>query len=243
MKICARLSLAAVLFLPAYALAGSSSTDWSLGAGGLYSWAGGSNSLVGTNIPAFGVLGDSTPSNNLASLSIVNGLLNFTSGAFSGTSTSWSWTGGGTLNLTGCIAGVTTAKGVACNGQNNVVLIADDFTSVQIVPQISLGPLSFDAVFGNVTGTINASVAAYFGVPTAFSIGTFTSDIATLGYDGQPFVGSNISGVLKADPPNPSMPEYWGLGETAGLFLLTLMGLMPRFRLSVSRFVQNSLKS
>jgi hypothetical protein len=206
------LASAALMLAPMISFAGSSSTDWTLGPGGLYSFAGGTSSLIGTDIPIVSVLGDSTPSENGVSLSVIDGLLNFTSGA--GTSGTWNWASGGTLDITGCIAGVTAS----CNPTSNV-LVNDDFTSVSIV---QVGG-AIDAVFGNVTGTLEQSVASYFGVPTAFSTGSFTAVIATTGSTGSAFIGTDLLGVLKADPPPVNTPENWSMGESLGFFMIAII--------------------
>jgi hypothetical protein len=220
--------MTAFLLTPEGAFAGPSSTDWTLGPGGSYTWAGGATSLIGSDIPILSVLGDSTPANNGVSLLVTDGLLNFTSGVFDGTSTTWSWAGGGTLNLTGCIAGVTAAS---CTGSNNVALVSDDFTSVSIV-QIA-GAL--DAVFGNVTGTINSSVAAYFGgIPTNFSTGSFTTAILTSGAPGSSFNGSDLLGLLKADPVT-NTPENWGLGESLAFFAFVMIAFAAMSRRGLLR--------
>jgi hypothetical protein len=213
------LAAAALMLAPVAGLAGSSSTDWTLGPGGLYSFAGGASSLVGSDIPIVSVLGDSTPNQNGVLLSVTDGLLNFTSGP--GTSGTWNWSTGGTLDITGCITGVTTN----CNPSTNV-LVNDDFTSVSIV---QVGG-AIDAVFGNVTGTLEQSVASYFGVPTAFSTGSFTAVIATTGSTGSAFVGTNLLGVLKADPPAMNAPEYWSIGESVGFFGIVIVAFAVLIR-------------
>src|SRR5579862_5253242 len=126
-------------------------TDWSLSSGGLYTSSGGDGVLTGSNIPILSVTGDGTPSKNGSTLSILDGVLNFTSGSYDGTGSTWTWGAGGILNLTGCIAGVTSSK---CTGLNNVVLVSDDFQSLQIVNQ---GGFT-DAVFGNISGQDRKSV-------------------------------------------------------------------------------------
>ena len=215
-------TMAALMVAPTMSFAGPSSTDWTLGPGGLYSYAGGTSSLIGTNIPVLSVLGDGTPAENGSLLGVVGGMLDFTSGGFNGTSTTWSWSKGtGTLNLYGCIPGVTTS----CNPSTNV-LVSDDFTSVSIV---QVGG-AIDAVFGNVIGNLEASVASYFGVPTAFSTGSFTAVIATTGTPGSSFIGSNLLGVLKADPPGVAAPEYWGFGESIGFFGFVVLGFALMLR-------------
>jgi hypothetical protein len=211
------LVMAALVLAPAVGYAGSSSTDWTLGPGGLYTWAGGTSSLIGSAIPVLSVLGDSTPDNNGVSLPVIDGSLSFTSGAFNGTSTTWSWGSGtpGTLNVTGCIAGIITP----CTPSTNV-LISDDFTSVSIVQVAG----ALDAVFGNVTGTISSSVAAYFGLPDSpatFSAGSFTAAIATTGTPGSAFFGSNLLGLIEADAV--TTPENWGISESLVFFMIAIV--------------------
>jgi hypothetical protein len=201
-------------------------TDWSLGAGGLYTSLGSDGVLTGSNIPTFSVTGDGTPVKNGSALSILDGVLNFTSGAYDGSASNWSWGAGGVLNLTGCIAGVTATK---CTGSNNVDLLSDDFQSLQIVSQ---GGFT-DAVFGNISGDLNSSVAKYFGVSQQFDTASFTTTITALGSPGSGLIGTNGSGMIKADPPSTSVPEQWGIVESLVFFVLVLScfaGLL-RFRI------------
>ena len=206
-------------------LAFADTTDWSLGLGGLYTSGGGVGSvLTGSNIPTVTITGDGTPVDNGDSLVIVDGFLNFTSGAYDGNGSNWSWGPGGVLTISGCIAGVTAT---VCTGSNNVALLSDDFQSVQIEPVLG----SLDVVFGNITGTLNAQVAAFFGVPTTFSVASFTTAIDTSGTPGSSLRGSNILGMIKADPP-ASMPEQWGTFELIGflVFALLTFSALVRFR-------------
>jgi len=212
--------VSAVLLFAVHASADT--TDWTLGPGGTYTSSGGAGStLSGTNIPTLLITGDGTPDNN--------GLLTFTSGAYNGNGSNWSWGAGGTLMLTGCIAGVTAST---CTGYNNVTLISDDFQSVQI--ESILGNL--DAVFGNITGTLNADVATYFGVPQNFDTAAFATAILTSGHPGSSLTGSNILGLIKADPPSgptSSLPENWGIPESLAFFGFATVAftLLVRFRI------------
>jgi hypothetical protein len=100
------------------------------------------------------------------------------------------------------------------------VLISDDFTSVSIVQVAG----ALDAVFGNVTGTISSSVAAYFGLPDSpatFFAGSFTAAIATTGTPGSAFFGSNLLGLIKADAV--TTPENWGISESLGFFMIAIV--------------------
>jgi hypothetical protein len=205
-------------------------TDWTLGAGGLYTSSGGTGRvLVGSNIPTLTVTGDGTPVDNGDTLPIIDGLLDFTSGAYNGNGSNWSWGAGGVLNLTGCITGVTAA---VCNGSDNVDLISDDFQSVQI--ESILGNL--DVVFGNITGVLNAQVAAYFGVSTTFQVASFDTAIATTGQPGSALSGTNILGVIQADPPaSTSMPEQWGIAESLLFFGATFLSFAALLRFRILR--------
>jgi hypothetical protein len=202
-------------------------TNWSLGNGGLYT-ASDDGSLTGFDIPVLTVSGAGTPVENGASLSILDGELNFTSGSYDGTSTTWSWGAGGTLNLTGCIAGVTASF---CSGFNNVTLISDDFQSVQIQSE----GLFFDAVFGNISGSLNSAVAAYFGVPNTFASASFSTQITSFGTPGTSLTGWNTSGMIQADPPATGMPEYWNLSQSMAFFGVVLLAFTALIRFRVLR--------
>jgi hypothetical protein len=213
------------IFSAAQALADT--TDWSLSSGGLYTSTGHDGDLTGINIPTLMVTGDGTPLKNGSSLAIIDGFLNFTSGAYDGTSSNWRWGAGGVLNLTGCIPGVT-AK--ICTGTNNVTLLSDDFQSLQI--QSVAG--SLDAVFGDITGTLNKQVAAYFGVSTQFETASFTTAIATRGNPGSGLIGTNLFGSIKADPPT-TVPEHWSIVESIEFFVLVFVFLQALVRFRILR--------
>ena len=218
--------LAAVVSAAGMAFA-QTTTDWTLGAGGLYTSAGSTGSvLMGSNIPTLSVLGDGTSSHNGVTLSIIDGYLDFTSGVYNGNGSNWSWGPGGTLTLMGCIAGVTATT---CTGSNNVDLLSDDFQSVQIVPIFG----GLDVVFGNITGTLNDAVATYFGVSKQFETASFTTAIDTSGKPGSSLVGSNLLGLIKADPPATGMPEQWGLVDALSFCLLSVLvvALLLRYRI------------
>ncbi len=202
-------------------------TDWSLSSGGFYTSTGHGSDLTGSNIPTLMVTGDGTPLKNGSSLAIIDGFLNFTSGAYDGTSSDWSWGAGGVLNLTGCIAGVT-AK--ICTGSNNVTLLSDDFQSLQI--QSVAG--SLDAVFGDITGTLNKQVAAYFGVSTQFETASFTTAIVTSGNPASGLIGTNLFGSIKADPPT-TVPEHWSIVESLEFLVLVFVFLQALVRFRILR--------
>jgi len=211
---------------------GTVATDWYLGSGGTYSWAGGGSGLVGANLGIQDVVGNGTPLFNGQILSITEGLMNFTSGAYNGVAGStWSWGPGGTFSVTGCIAGVTAAS---CNGSNNVTLLSDDFQSITIVP---VGGSNFDIEFGQISGTINALVASHFGLSsTSFAMSSFITVSDTTAKPGTAFTGNNLGGMIDAVDP-VAAAENWGLSDSLALFALALLAFGVLTRLGVLRTV------
>jgi hypothetical protein len=220
------------------ARASSAATDWYLSSGGgTYSWAGGSSALIGTNLAMQYVLGNGTQSNNGQSLSITDGLMNFTSGAYNGTvGSTWSWGPGGTFSVTGCIAGVTTTS--ACTGSNNVTLLSDDFESISIV---GIGGSDYDIEFGQIEGTVNSAMAQYFGLSsTTFSMSNFITVSDSTASPGTAFTGNNLGGMIDAvaDPP-VAAAENWGFSDSLALFAAALLAFGVLTRLGVLRPVQS----
>jgi hypothetical protein len=200
--------------------------DWLVTPGGTYTWAGGLAPLVGNNIQVATATGVGTASNSATTLA-VNGSLSFTSGAFNGVpDATWSWGAGGTLNLTGCIAGVTTSG--SCNASTNTVLVSDDFQSVTVAP---IGSSSFDLVFGQLQGTLNSALATYFGVPTQFA-GDSLSVILSASGAGTKFTGFNLGGIITTRPV-VAVPEDWNLLVGLVFFAgaLGILGLAVRLGL------------
>jgi len=207
--------LLAALMLPLSALADTGQTDWSLlPSGGTYSWDGNTNDgLVGSGIGVGSVGGVGTGLNAGDTLDILYGQLNFTSGQYNGNGSNWSWGAGGTLTITGCIAGVSSAD---CSASHPETLVDDDFSSVSIVPVVQLGQYGFDVVFGALSGSISADVASFFGISQTFNA-TSLNLIATKGTPGQKFAGVNIGGQLKASA-TLAASEDWGLASMLAFF-------------------------
>ena len=205
--------------------ASAASTDWSLGAGGLYtSTTSTGGLLVGSNIPVLSVTGDGTTDYNGVTLLITDGFFSFTSGAYEGNGT---WGSGGTLTLTGCIVGITAS---ACNGSDNIALLNDDFQSLQL--QDVLG--SLEVSFGNITGTVNPVVAQYFDVPASFSSASFETALLANGTAGYNLTGTNLLGLIKADPPS-TLPESWGMADLFEFLAFALVCFVALLRSRILR--------
>jgi hypothetical protein len=228
------LAVVALFLAPMAAFADIVGTDWTLLPTGTYSWAGGNNPLVGTNIGVQSVLGLGGLSNSGTSNPIQYGLLNFSSGPYLGWG--WNWGSGSpnTLSIVGCIAGVTITTGT-CTGANNVTLLSDDFQSVQIMP-FGTG---YNIAFGNVTGTINSAVAAYYGLSTTFATALFDTTMSTTSIFGQSFTGAtNLGGTINAAGAvagSVAASEDWGVFQSLGFFAVALVVFKVMIRLKLLR--------
>jgi hypothetical protein len=208
---------------------GDTATDtyWQIdGTGGSYTYGGGTDALVGSGIQVGSVVdavgGDTAGFSTYDLLGAAGGVadLSFTSGA--GTSGNWSWTGGGTLSVVGCIEDPSNLGHCILGETTSTVLISDDFTDVTI----SQAGGSKGFVFGGLQGTINAGAAALLGVATSFS--SPESQMSTK-VTGLPVTLGNsfTSGVKTASSGGnldlySAVPESWGLSSTLGFFVFSL---------------------
>ncbi|HEV2499732.1 MAG TPA: hypothetical protein VGY31_09165 [Terriglobia bacterium] len=200
----------ALACISAKALGNNITTDWSVGSGGIVSFNG-SATLLGVGLPVSSILGVGTPINAASSLNITAGTLSFADSSYLG-NLIWGQGAPGTLNVTGCVAGLTSAS---CNGLNNVALLTDTFQNVAVTP---LGGTSFQMTFGQIQGSINSSVANYFGISSTLTASSLQLSLNTiLGSPHGAFISTNMGGTINADPP-PSAAEGWNL-VTSLLFL------------------------
>lgn len=204
----------ALACISANALGNNVTTDWSVGYGGIVSFDGNAT-LLGVGLPVSSVLGVGTPNNATSSLNITGGTLSFADSSYLG-NLIWGQGAPGTLNVTGCIAGLTSA---ACNGLNNATLLTDDFQNVAVTP---LGGTSFQMTFGQIQGSINSNVANYFGISSTLTASSLQLTLNTiLGSPNGAFISANMGGTINADPP-PSAAEDWNL--VTSLLFLALAG-------------------
>lgn len=200
----------ALACVSANALGNNVTTDWSVGYGGIVSFDGNAT-LLGVGLPVSSILGVGTPINAASSLNITAGTLSFADSSYLG-NLIWGQGAPGTLNVTGCIAGLTSAS---CNGLNNVTLLTDDFQNVAVAP---LSGTSFQVTFGQIQGSINSSVANYFGISNTLAASSLQLTLNNiLGSPYGAFISTNMGGTINADPP-ASAAEDWNM-LTSLLFL------------------------
>jgi len=195
--------------------------SWSIASNvGTYSYAGGSAPFTGSGIGILSVQDTTTG----VIFNIFNGLLSFTTGSSNGL---WSWGAAppGQLSLTGCIDNVTVSG--ACNSSSPTsVLFSDAFTSAQI---FSVGP-AFKVTLGNITGNIDAGLAASFGVSTVITDGLYNTTAQIGGSYGSSFSNApNLGGSINSDPASNSVtaPEP-GTISLLGAGLIVLVGFRKK---------------
>jgi hypothetical protein len=184
-------------------------------AGGMISWDGQpTHALVGTNIGITSLTGSAT-TKNAGTYSVTAGDLEFSTGAFLGTSTGLSgetilnFASGGFFNITGGVPGASIPNGSS--------LVTGSFSSNS----------SFDAlfgIFGTATGggidSVGGGLLSFFGFSNSkFSFTATISSIQTPVFGASPFVGL-VTGVRISDSMNSSV-----VPEPASIVLLGLVML------------------
>jgi hypothetical protein len=197
---------ASLLFLvPRVSLADS--VDWMVVGGGSVSYAGGASPLHGTGITVTSVMDVQTTAN----VDILNGILTFTTGNFTGnTSTQWFFGANSSptaITITGCID--NDNDGGACDAQDTPVSLHGKIDDAA-VSKASVGA-SFATVLFDLSDVINSpSVCTALGASLA-SCGPGTGGgnmLLQLGSGVIPPNGFTATRVLSGDIfSGPSVPE------------------------------------
>ncbi len=172
--------------------------------------------------------GSSLQVTSVDGISVAAGSLSFSDPTYSG---NWVWGTGGTLNLTGTVAGVTGASGT---------LLSDDFQNAVVV---DVSGTSYQVTFGAISGTFNSALASFLHVSDTFTNGALVLVLSDPSRPqvGNAFTASNLSGGIQAggtswvigsggtvsatDPPGtPAADEPWSLPIS-----LVFYGMMAAF--------------
>ena len=193
---------------------------------GTISYAGGANPLVGSNISVDSVVGLGTSANDGVVRSLFSARLNFTTGNLIGfTSTTWDFSGGGSISLVGGVDlnndGDTTDPGDIPNG---TLLLVGAFDSAAVVKSGG----SFRVAISAFTDTKNDALLAFYNLPSGPSAGDLSGNFNISFFaSGSPpnRFGSRV--VLSGDVTNTCVGDCVGGGGGGGIpepASLTLVG-------------------
>ena len=193
---------------------------------GTISYAGGANPLVGSNISVDSVVGLGTSANDGVVRSLFSARLNFTTGNLIGfTSTTWDFSGGGSISLVGGVD--LNGNGIEDSGDipTGTVLLTGAFDSASVVKS---GRTSFRVAISAFTDTKNDALLAFYNLPSGPTAGDLSGNFNISFYaSGSPpnRFGSRV--VLSGDVTNTCVGDCVGGGGGGGIpepASLTLVG-------------------
>lgn len=179
--------------------------------GASISYAGGANPLVGSNIRITEVTGLGTPLNDLVSQAVTSGVLNLTSGNFTGSSGSGNWQFG-----VGPVNGITITGAVPGAGiGSSTTLLQGTILSASV----TAGAGNFKVAVDAFINTIDPTLASYYGV-LVNAAGSFNIGFQAPGTAPGAFSSTRVTSgdVLSTAVPAPGFLVLLCSGGAASLF-------------------------
>jgi hypothetical protein len=179
------------------------------------------NGVVGSNLSVADVKGVGTPQHSGDSLAVTQGVVNFSTGPFTGTGTitpssvakEWQFAPGGSLTVTGGIAALGVAPGTP--------LLTGTFTDPTFVRPLS-GTTDLKVQGGALMTLVNYRLASYLGLPvgsTVSYVGGISTFFAATGTAPGSFSSDGYtSGYVTTTPvPEPGALAVFALAVGCGL--------------------------
>jgi hypothetical protein len=190
---------------------------------GTVTYAGGGGALVGSNIEVDNVVGLSTPANTNVTSVCFSCLLNFNSGALTGSGPQnggwWSFGSSGTISITG---GVQLQGGTDIS--SGATLLMGSFSNAFVQ---DLGS-QFKVTFGSFSDTKNVDLLSYYGLTpgTPFQGALTLLFAATDNGVGSPFTSTSVfsGNVVNSPAPVPLPAAAWLFGSA----LVGLAGVLRK---------------
>ena len=169
-------------------------------AGASITYAGGVNPLIGSNIVVSSIASYTEAGDEIKSLAITNGKLNFTTGNNSNTigDTNWLFSSGGSITITGDV----TINGVT---RTNVTLLSGSFSALSSVLVVDSNS-KFKIVAASISDTKDSGLVQYFGFDTESWQGSLNQQFSLSSKNIHTPSAFTSASVLSGDVSNTPVP-------------------------------------
>jgi len=187
---------------------------------GSISWAGETAPLVGSDIEVDQVMGLGTPNDPDVPYSLIDGEFDFETGNWSNHSHTgnvhrWTFSGGGSLTLTGGVDFPGDSWDIAYDAEQPPELMHGEFSFCEVTYVDLPGAQNWSVAIASFTDTKHADLLGYYGMPSGLYNGNFNISFEV--EDTDPTDGFTSSDVLSGDISNypiiPTPAAAWLLGS------------------------------